>query len=333
MKLTHQVVELRLRDTFTTSHSRSDFRRNILLSLDDGSGIIGRGEAAPYYGEKLDAMTADLDRIAGELGEGGFDRIRLDGVASSVRAAIECARLDRLAQLKGVTLCELTGGDPTVAVETSFTLGQAQPEEMSRKAEAAKAWRVLKIKVGTPHDRENLHRIRAACPGATLRVDANGGWPDPATAAARIAELAPLGIEFVEQPLPPGNLEAYRALKRSVKLPIYVDESIRCADDVRRHAGIVDGIVVKLGKCAGIVATLECIAAARAAGMKVMIGCMVESTAGIAAACHIAGRCDSADLDGHLLLAEDPFEGLDLVDGRLRLSGRPGLGISARTRS
>lgn len=329
MKLSWNVVELKLRSTFTTSHSASDFRSNILLELADDSGRIGRGEAAPYYGDTLLGMTADLDKLKAVLKRPKVarDPKMLEGLCSTVQSAFETATLDLLAQEQGVPLCALCGGNPERPVPTSFTLGQAEPAVIREKAEAARNWRIVKVKVGTPHDEENLRIIREVCPAATIRVDANGGWKTAAEAAERIAALAKFGLEFVEQPLPPGDIAAYRALRSKSPVPIYADESIRGVEDVHKHAGALDGIVVKLGKCGGIGPVLECIDAAADRGMKVMIGCMVESSVGVTAAAHIAGQCDHADLDGHLLIANDPYEGVTLADGALHLPNRPGLGV------
>src|SRR5262249_1730844 len=162
----------------------------------------------------------------------------------------------------------------------SFTLGQADPIEMARRAHAARAWPILKIKVGTPHDVENLRAVRGAAPNALLRLDANGAWPLE-EAIDRIEALAKFGVELVEQPRPPGDPAALGrvrermarigcidAASRGTAIPIFADEGIRCAADVERHAGCVDGIVVKLGKCGGYLAVLECIEVARRLGLR-----------------------------------------------------------------
>jgi o-succinylbenzoate synthase len=332
MRLAWEIVELRLRDTFTTTHSASEVRRNVIVEIrDDAAGRTGLGEAAPYYGESPDGITADLDKVRRLFrkpkSRPGEDW--LSEVAGSVRAALETAMFDLLARDQGVPLAVLASGDPARPVPTSFTLGRSDPDETARKAEAARGWSVLKIKVGGPHDAENLAVVRRICPAAELRLDANGAWTED-QAAEMIPRLAEARVAFVEQPLPPGDPAAYRRLRRKVKTPIYVDESVRTPDDVRGHAGAADGIVVKLAKCGGIGPVLDCVQAARAAGMKVMIGCMVESSVGITAAAHLASHCDSADLDGHLLLADDPFVGVTLSDGRLHLPPGPGLGVRRR---
>ncbi len=316
MRLTWEIVELRLRHPFGTSYGVSASRRNVIVRIEDDEGRVGWGEAAPYYGE-----TAD--RIAAELERGGEPEGR------RARAALEAARLDLEAQARGVTVCELLGGDPTAPIPTSLTLGQAAPEELARKASEALGFGILKLKVGTPHDEAAVRAVREVHPTAILRADANGGWTEQ-EAPARIEMLARQGVTFIEQPLPPGDPDAYRRLRPKSALPIYADESIQGADDIARLESGIDGIVVKVGKLGGLRPTLACVEAARAAGLGVMIGCMIESSAGITAAAHLASRCDHADLDGHLLIEGDPFEGVVLEGGALRLPGRPGLGLRRR---
>lgn len=316
MKRTTEILELRLRHPFATSHGVSHARRTVLVRLEDDAGRVGWGEVAPYYGETADAIAAELAGDAEPTGR-------------RARAALEIARLDLEAQALGTSVCARLGGDPGALLPTSFTLGQASPDELAVKAEEARIHRILKLKVGTPHDEEALRVVRRVCPDAALRADANGGFTEE-DAPARIEMLARYGVAFVEQPLPPGDPEAYRRLRRRSALPVFADESIQDPDDVARHAGGIDGIVVKLGKHGGLRGTLACIEAARAAKLEVMIGCMIESSAAITAAAHLASRCDHADLDGHLLIADDPFEGVLLERGALRLPARPGLGLQRR---
>jgi L-alanine-DL-glutamate epimerase-like enolase superfamily enzyme len=310
------VLTLRLRETFTTTHGSSDVRRNALLQIENEERV-GLGEAAPYYDEQIDDVTRAL-----EAGEPGASR--------SARAALEMANLDLEGQARGVPAWALLGARSVAPLPTSFTLGQADPTEMERRARAAAGWRILKVKVGTPHDLANLRLVRALHPEATIRADANGAWTAE-EAPGRIEALAPFGLELVEQPVPPGDPEALGRVRERSPVPIFADEGIRSAEDVNRHAGSVDGVVVKLAKCGGHSAVRACIAAARAHGMRIMIGCTIETSLGITAAAHVAGLCDLVDLDGHLLIAEDPFQGALLVDGALVLpDGATGLGVFAR---
>jgi L-alanine-DL-glutamate epimerase-like enolase superfamily enzyme len=335
MKPVCHTFDLRLRDTFATTHSASQVRRNYILEMVDGTGpagdtLRGFGEAARYYDETHEQIVADLEDFCGP-------RLRpFESYCTSVRSAIETAKRDSDGSARGLRFDgSRADAPPSPPVATSFTLGQAEPEVMRRKAEAAAAdgWRILKVKVGTPHDEENVRLIRDILPDAEIRLDANGAWDLP-TALEVIPRLARFRPSMIEQPMPPGDPAAYRKLRDNLPpsclTPIYADESTRTPADVDAHAGCIDGIVVKLVKCGGPSAVEDCIRAARRHGMAVMIGCMIESSVGITAAAHLAHLCDSADLDGHLLIANDPFAGVTLRDGRLHLPEGLGLGVRRR---
>ena len=226
----------------------------------------------------------------------------------------------------GVPLYRLFGIDPGAAPETSFTIGLAEPEVVVHKVREAAAYPILKVKMGSDDDREVLAAVRDST-RSRIRVDANEGWT-PQGALDRLQWLARLGVELVEQPLPADRIEETRELRRRSPLPFYADESVHRAADIPRLAGAFDGINIKLCKCGGIRRALRMIHTARSAGLKVMLGCMVETSVGIAAAAQLAPMADYLDLDGHLLLADDPFEGIGGQAGRITLNSRPGLGIS-----
>ena len=172
-----------------------------------------------------------------------------------------------------------------------------------------------------------LRAIRSVRPEARIRVDANAGWSTPRTAAAAIERLAAFDLEFVEQPMPPGDPDDLRWLRQHSPLPIFADESCVTAADVHRLSGAVDGIVVKLAKCGGLRAALLQIQAAHLHGMQVMIGCMIESSVGITAAAHLTPLVEYADLDGNLLVSDDPYQGVTVEGGKLVLPTGPGLGV------
>jgi L-alanine-DL-glutamate epimerase-like enolase superfamily enzyme len=228
----------------------------------------------------------------------------------------------------GVPLYELLGLDPRKTPQTSFTIGLASPDEVVRKVREASAYAVLKVKLGSGEDREVLEAVRDTT-DRPLRVDANEGWTLEG-ARERLDWLAKLGVELVEQPLPADQLEQTRELRRLSPLPLYADESVHRAADIPRLAEAFDGINIKLMKCGGLGEALRMIAVARAHGMKVMLGCMIESSLAVTAAAHLTPLVDLADLDGHLLLAEDPFVGVGVEDGRLVLPDTPGLGVTPR---
>jgi L-alanine-DL-glutamate epimerase-like enolase superfamily enzyme len=239
------------------------------------------------------------------------------------------ALYDLLGKRLGAPVYQLLGLNPERTPLTSFTIGIDEPAAMARKAaEAAKQYPILKIKVGTGHDSEIVRAIREAT-DATLRVDANAAWT-PKEAIRVIRELEPYNIEFVEQPLHPADLDGLRFVREHVNLPIIADESCVSESDIPRLVGAVDGINIKLMKCGGIHHALRMIHTARAHHLKVMLGCMIESSLAITAAAHLSPLVDYADLDGHLLVSDDPYEGVRVEQGKLILPERAGLGVRPR---
>jgi L-alanine-DL-glutamate epimerase-like enolase superfamily enzyme len=212
--------------------------------------------------------------------------------------------------------------------QTSFTIGIDKPETMLAKVDEASDFPVLKIKMGTEDDVDVLGKIVERFRGR-IRVDANGGW-GVAEAVRKMRILSELGVEFVEQPLPPEMNHELCRLRDAVDIPIFVDESVEYPHDLAVLVGKADGINIKLMKCGGITTALDMIATARALSFDVMIGCMVETSLAISAAAQLCPLVDYADLDGHLLLAKDPFEGVSVHNGLLELSDAPGLGVRAR---
>jgi L-alanine-DL-glutamate epimerase-like enolase superfamily enzyme len=201
---------------------------------------------------------------------------------------------------------------------------------MREKVREAAAYRILKVKVGTPHDREILEAIRAEASDAVIRVDANTAWTVKEAIAA-LPMLHEMGVEFVEQPLAPTDLDGLRVLREHSPIPIIADESCVGLSDVAKLVGVVDGINIKLAKCGGLREAIRMVHTARAHGMLVMLGCMVETTVGVAAAVQLAPLCDYLDLDGAALLENDPFTGPGIgPDGSIRFNQEPGLGVSMR---
>jgi L-Ala-D/L-Glu epimerase len=235
---------------------------------------------------------------------------------------------DLAARRLGVPLFEMLGLDPERTPQTSFTIGLDTPDVVVRKVREASAYPILKVKMGAADDRSVLSAVRDSTDRA-IRVDANEGWT-PEDALERLSWLAGMGVEFVEQPLPADQIEETRALRRRSPLPFYADESVHRAEDIPRLAGAFDGINIKLMKCGGIAEALRMIAVARAHGMKVMLGCMIESSVAITAAAHLSPLVDTADLDGNLLLERDPFVGATVRSGCLELPRTPGLGVIPR---
>jgi L-alanine-DL-glutamate epimerase-like enolase superfamily enzyme len=212
------------------------------------------------------------------------------------------------------------------APQTSYTIGMDEPENMARRAREANM-PIIKVKLGSEDDEAILTAMREANPEVRLRVDANASWSRE-KAAALIPRLAQYSLEFVEQPLAVGDIEGLRWLRsQNLGVPIFADENIQNAHDVAAHSGAIDGVVLKLAKTEGIRAAVRAIHVARALDMGVMIGCMVESSVAVTAAAHLAPLCDFADLDGPLLIGNDPYQGVTYQGAKLILPDRPGLGV------
>jgi L-Ala-D/L-Glu epimerase len=342
MKLDFEVIDLRTKHAFNIARQAAPaVRRSVVVRVRDADGAEGWGEApaTPFYGETADTVVAVLPRLADAMEQSAagdpFALERIEGELArcigrnpAARVAISSALHDLMGKRLGVPVWKLWGLDPAAAPRSSFTIGIDEPEVMRQKVREAAGYPILKIKVGTARDGEILRMIRDEAPDKTLRVDANTAWTAK-EAIRRIPMLEEYGVEFVEQPLPPGDLEGLRLVRKHSRLPIVADESCEVADDVPRLAGVVDGVNIKLAKCGSLREALRIVHAARAHGMSVMIGCMIESTLGIAAALQLTPLVDYVDLDGAALLAEDPFAGPGMeADGRLRFNQTPGLGVT-----
>jgi L-alanine-DL-glutamate epimerase-like enolase superfamily enzyme len=243
-------------------------------------------------------------------------------------AAVDAALHDWVGRRLRVPVWRLLGLDPRATLPTSMTIGLDEPEVIAQKAREARGFGHLKVKVGTDRDIETLAIIRECAPEARLRLDANCGWA-PDEALDRIRELERFEPELIEQPIEAGLLDALRALHAASPVPVFVDEDCATPADIRRVAGCATGVNVKLAKCGGIREALSAINLARAFGLKVMIGCMAESSLGVAAAVQLGSLADVVDLDGHLLMRDDPFDALDLDGDRVSPTDRPGLGADA----
>lgn len=265
--------------------------------------VEGVPQAAPEGGTSAGST--------GDPGGGGPALPAARAPHASARAAVTAALYDLVGKRLGRPLWRLWGLDPGAAPVSSFTLGIDEPEVMARKAREARGWPVLKVKLGLEDAREEeaiLDAVRSGAPDAVLRVDANAGWTAD-EAIERIPGLAERGVESVEQPLPPEDREGLRRVREASSLPVVLDESCVVAADVPGLAGLCHGVNVKLAKCGGPREALRAVHAARACGLKVMLGCMLETSLGIAPAAHLSPLVDWVDLDGAALLREDPFEG------------------------
>jgi L-Ala-D/L-Glu epimerase / N-acetyl-D-glutamate racemase len=324
---------LKLRETFQIARGAADEETVVVAEL-RRDGVVARGEGAPvdYWGETPEGMIAALEAeglaLLGDdlfAGEAIMGRIAAWDGPQGAKMALDGIVHDWLGKRLGQPTWRVLGTDRGTP-PTSYTIGIDSVEGTADRTRRATGYEVLKIKVGGPGDVERLRAVRAQTT-ARLRIDGNEGW-DLATARDLTPELIELGVEFVEQPFPAADIDsflAYRALPE--RLPVLIDEGCRDLSSVGPIAAYADGIVIKLAKCGGIREALRMIHAARALDLKVMLGCMIESELGIAQAAQLGSLADYIDLDGHLLIANAPFTGLGLSEGRLVLSERPGLGV------
>jgi len=338
-------VSLPLENAFTISRGTQTAAENVIVRVTDDAGMTGVGGAAPstHYGETADTVAAVMPDLLDAVERVGDPHAvheieaELRGVVNgnpAARCAVSIAVHDLAAKRLGVPLYRLWGFDPTDAPKTSFTIGLDETDRVRDKAADAVAagHDVLKIKLGTDRDRELIDAVREAAPDARLRVDANEAWT-PKEAVAKSAWLADRDVEFVEQPVSADDPEGLRYAYERAELPIAADESCVTAADVPAIADRCDIANLKLMKAGSLSEARRVIAAARAHGLEVMCGCMIESNASIAAAAQLAPLLDYADLDGSLLLAEDPYEGVDLADGEIRLTEQDRAGTGARSTS
>jgi L-alanine-DL-glutamate epimerase-like enolase superfamily enzyme len=333
--LTLSPLELKLTHTWTIARGSSTQKKNGLLSL-SADGVTGYGEAAANvrYGQSWESGEAAFARVKGAV-EGlspwehlvWIERAEKEaGADSQIVAALDMALWDWKGKKLGAPVHRLLGMPTDRMAVTTFTIGIDSPEMMQKKVKEGGKYPSLKVKVGLPGDEENVRAIRAVT-SKPIRVDANEGWQTPEEAIARIRWLATMGIEFVEQPLPASKNSAMKDVKAASPLPLVGDESVLHPRDVPGLVGLFDGINVKLAKCGGITRAYEMAAIGRALGFKLMLGCMIESSLGIAAGIAVAPLFDWLDLDGNLLISNDPFRGLTILDGRWQEPMGPGLGV------
>jgi L-alanine-DL-glutamate epimerase-like enolase superfamily enzyme len=335
MQVEARIVRLELAETFVIARESTDFADVVHVSLTH-EGVTGFGEAAPVdrYDESARSAKRFVEEQAAVLGDDPFALEdvgeRLDTIPGeqAAKAAIDAALHDLQGKLLGLPVARLLGL-PRTGPPTSWTVWLGDPDDMARRAEAASSFRRLKLKLGG-RDGLDVERVRAvrAVSDAPIMVDVNEAWSlDEALEA--VGQLAELGVEYCEQPIPAGD-DGGRTLRGRSPIPIYVDEDCHMLSDVARCAEIAHGINIKLAKSGGIREAIRMVHAARALRLGVMLGCMLESGLGIAAGCCVAPLCDHVDLDGNLLLREDPFPGVELVNGVQVPSTGAGLGVYAR---
>ena len=338
--LSWEILTVHTTVPFVIARGGASDHRVVKVTLRDADGIFGWGEASPnrFYGETPETAVAALERLKPIVE--ACDPFQLEALEvqmnaalrnnGSVKSAISAAAHDIVGKRLGVPVWKLWGLDPAKAPLSSFTIAIAPDnKELVRRIKAADQYPVLKVKLGTDRDEDIIRTVRQAAPEKVIRVDANAAW-SPKQALKMIDLLKELGFEYVEQPVAATDLEGLAFVREQSPLPVIADESCVVSADVARLAGIVDGINIKLSKCGGLREALRMIATARAHGMLVMAGCMIETSLAITTAAHFAPLLDYADFDGAALLSDDPHVGTTIDGGRITLPTEPGLGVRAR---
>ncbi len=333
MQLSYSPYELKLKHTFTIARSSRETETVVLVEISH-DGTTGIGEASPSkrYGESVETIKAFLSRL--DLRPFG-DPFQLESILdyvdelsegnSSAKAAIDIALHDWIGKKLNIPLHRFWGLDKSKTPLTSFTIGIDRADVVAQKVREAEEYPILKIKLGLDNDEEIMKTIRGVTK-KPLRVDANEGWKTREVALEKIKWLEQEGVEFVEQPMPASDLSGTAWLRERVAIPLIADENSIRLYDVPTLQGVFDGINIKLMKCTGLREAHRMISTARACSLKIMMGCMIETSVGISAAAQLSPLIDYADLDGNVLTSNDPFAGVEIREGKLILPDHPGIG-------
>jgi L-alanine-DL-glutamate epimerase-like enolase superfamily enzyme len=330
-----KILRLNLQHTWTTTMSSSAYRDTLHVAY-SRDGITGHGEGAPivrYHEDAegarravesvrqtvLSANPLQFSKLMAEV----FQKVKGEWAG---KAAIDIALMDWVGQKLGIPLYTYFGLDPKDTPLTTFSIGIDTPEITKQKTREAEAFPILKVKVGLATDEPTIEAVRSVTK-KPLRVDANEGWKDKEEAVRKINWLEKQGVEFIEQPLPAEMIEETRWIRSRVHIPIIADEACQRASDIPKLKDAFDGVNVKLDKSGGMLEAYRMISIAKSLGMKTMLGCMVSSSVSVTAAAQLSPLVDYADLDGNLLIANDPFHGVRVEKGKLILPNRPGLGL------
>lgn len=340
MELSFFTYELRLRHVFTVASFSRSTTPDVQVEL-RYDGFTGYGEASmpPYLRHELgtaESALRFLSRVRQLLADCP-DPFQLEEILARVdalgpgdaaaKAAVDIALHDLVGKLLGAPWFRIWGLDPAKAPSTTFTIGIDTPEVVRQKTrECAERFNILKVKLGRNNDKEMIETIRSVSQ-LPIAVDANQGWNDRQQALDMIGWLAERGIVMIEQPMPKEQIDDLAWLTERSPLPVFADESVQRLADVAALKGVFSGINIKLMKCTGMREAWKMLNLARALGMKVMIGCMTETSCACSAAAQLAPAVDFADLDGNLLIANDRFDGMRVVDGKITLPQRPGIGV------
>ena len=335
MELSFDIIELVPRHVFRTARTTSASSRCVIVKLTDGT-ITGLGEAAPsrFYGETADTVVEVLESVKEVVEDCSHEAELMADLTSrglkgnpSARAALEIAAHDMMGKRYGMPLYRHFELDPVDAPVTTMSIGLDEPEMMLERAMEARDFPILKLKLDSDTDLSIVRRVKDAT-GSAVTVDANCAWSAD-EAIEKAAELASIGVEFLEQPVRADDIDGLARVRERSDVPIFADESCPTSEEIPAVAQAVDGVVIKLMKCGGLVEAVKMARMARELGLKTMIGCMMESSLAITAAAHISPLMDYADLDSGLLMKNDPFAGVKIESGRMLIPSAPGLGVHA----
>ncbi|PWE01087.1 dipeptide epimerase [Marinilabilia rubra] len=334
MVLRFKPYELQLKHVFTVA-AGSRTTTPVMLTEIEYDGIIGYGEASmpPYLGESHESVRKFLSKVDLSRFKDPFlmeDILNyVDQIASgnyAAKASVDIALHDLVGKLMGQPWYRIWGLNPAETPDTSFTIGIDKPEVVKEKTREAAPYNILKVKLGGGNDQEMIQSVRSVT-DKPICVDVNQGWKDRREALDLIHWLKEEGVVFVEQPMPKTAIDDLAWLAAESPLPIVADEALQTVDDVRKAYGLYNGINIKLMKCGGMRAAHQMALTAKSLGMKVMFGCMTETSCAVTAAAQLSPMAHWADLDGNLLISNDVFNGLKVVDGRIVLPDRPGIGV------
>ncbi len=334
LSLSFVPYELQLQHVFTLANSSRKITPDVLTRIEI-DGVVGYGEAAmpPYLGESVETASKFLASL--DLGQFN-DPFRLEDILQYVdsvmpgntaaKAAVDIALHDLVGKLMNQPWYKIWGFDPADTPDTSFTIGIDTPEVVKQKVAEAAPYKILKVKLGQATDRQMIETIRSVT-DKPLCVDVNQGWTDRVMALEMIHWQKENGVVLVEQPMPKTAIDDMAWLTQNSPLPTVADESLQRLPDVMKAHGVYNGINIKLMKCTGMREAHQMLTLARSLDMKVMIGCMTETSCGVSAAAQLAPKADWADLDGNLLISNDPYSGMQIVDGKVTLVDEPGIGL------
>lgn len=336
MKVNTEFIKLQFKYPFKTARlAPREFSESLIVSIQHDN-CIGEGEIRPseyYFNENFDVAKKVISEIEPILGDNPFlledilDEIKTKYYyAPATLAGIDIALHDLVGKLLGIPLYKYFGLNPNKTPISSFTIGIDTIPIMIKKLKEASNYPIIKVKVGVPEDLDTMKAIRDVS-DATIRVDANTGWTVK-EAITKINQLESFNIEFIEQPIKPKDFKGLQEIRRNTNIPIMADEDSVSAKDLPNLVGCVDSINIKLMKCGGIREAKKMIDFAHIHGMKVMLGCMLESSLSIAAAAHLSPLVEYADLDTNVLSVNDPYDGMGNLNGKLILPDGPGLGVS-----